>query len=303
MNKEIKRKRINNIGIMLVACLIMAGCSTTVPVDVGLNAQSSYQTDENHMDPPRIMLLIEENSIGSIATDEIEKMAIRQLMAKGIHVIGKDMVKAKNQKDIELLKMHRDQQGAAAIGLQFGADIVISGDAVSKPSNARIGDTKLRTYQATVSLVAIHTDSARAIASASVTETVVDIEDMSGGAKALRASGEKVLGDLIPAIMDRWWKESTDKGKTRSIEITVGGVSQMWMVRAIREKMKKDIDGIDHVTQRDYISGMVTFSIDGSTSSQMIAEELVLNPPEGIQFQILSVHQHQIAIKASAKQE
>ena len=54
------------------------------------------------------------------------------------------MVRSTLARGQQLLQMAGDDRGAAALGLQFGAEVVLVGEAVSKPAATRIADSNLR---------------------------------------------------------------------------------------------------------------------------------------------------------------
>ena len=153
---------------------------------------------------PRVMVIVDEKSLGTIATAEVEAMAIKKLLAMNVPVVDQDMVRANVARSQQMLVAAGDNRGAAALGAQFGADVVLIGEAVAKPSARRIGDTNLRSYQAVATLRAVRTDNSATLAAASEDVTQVGLEDVSGSAKALRGAGEKALDALIPEMLAKW---------------------------------------------------------------------------------------------------
>ena len=115
---------------------------------------------------PRVMVIMDEKSLGTIATAEVEAMAIKKLIALNVPVVDQDMVRANIARSRQMLITAGDNRGAAALGTQFGADIVLIGEAVAKPSARRISDTNLRSYQAVATLRAVRTDNSATLAAA-----------------------------------------------------------------------------------------------------------------------------------------
>lgn len=135
---------------------------------------------------PKVMVVIDEKSLGTIATSEIEALAVKALAEKGIETVDQDMVAANLQRMRQALKQAGDGRGASALGREFGADVVLIGEAVVKPSAKRVADSNLRSYQAAVTLRAVRTDNAANLAAVSEDAAVVALEDVSGSARALR---------------------------------------------------------------------------------------------------------------------
>jgi hypothetical protein len=247
---------------------------------------------------PRVMLLIDEKSLGTIATSEVESMAVKKIRAAKGTVVDQDMVRANVKRNQQLLKSVGDSRGAAAMGQEYGADVIIVGEAVAKPSARRIAESNLRTYEAAVTLRAIRTDTSETIASASESASVFALEDVSGGSKALKTAGGKSIDALLPDMITEWTSIAKSQSKAGSvIVVSVGGVDQMWKLKKIREKLEKT-EGINKVTQRSFASGAVVFEVEASTASEVLAEKIVSNPPDGLKYQSLGVMRAKIELRA-----
>ncbi len=228
-------------------------------------------------------------------------MATRLLLDQQVNVVDQDMVRANLQKTQQALKSAGDNRGAAALGQQFGADIILIGEAVAKPSARRIGDSNLRTYQAVATLRAVRTDNSSTIASASEDASVVGLDDVAGSSKALKAAGQKSLGTLIPTMLKAWTENtgSSAEGKSIPVELTVGGVDQVWKLKALRDRLRGMPDSIETTTQKQYAAGVALFDVKSRVPSEELSEELVLNPPDGLKMQVLEVTPGKINFKVS----
>ncbi|HAL92361.1 MAG TPA: hypothetical protein DCM68_04980 [Verrucomicrobia bacterium] len=247
---------------------------------------------------PRVMLLVDEKSLGTIPTAEVEAMAIQMLLAENVQVVDQDMVQSNLAKGQEVLKMAGDNRGAAALGLQFGADVVIIGEVVAKPSARRISDSNLRTYQAAATLRAIRTDNSATIASSSEDASVIGLDDVVGSAKAIKTAGKKSLDTLIPGLLDAWTRSGGKQGvRLNHVTVTVGGVDQMWKLKAIREQLVSLDKQTVNVVQRNYTSGMAIFELDSLVPIEELSETIVLKPPQDIKFQVLEVGAGNIHLK------
>ena len=183
---------------------------------------------------------------------------------------------------------------ATALGLEFGSDVVLVGEAVAKPSARRIADSNLRSYEAVVTLRAVRTDNAETIASVSEVGTVVGLDDVSGGSKALKAAGQKSLDSIIPALVAKWGAAATGP---KSITLTVGGVDQAWKLKAVRESLRAK-DTLNNVTQLSYTAGAAVFELESKEPAETLSEALVLAPPAGLKFQVLGVSPAAIQLRA-----
>lgn len=251
---------------------------------------------------PRVMIIVDEKSLGTIATAEVEAMAIKKLIALNIPVVDQDMVRANIARSQQMLLAAGDNRGAAALGTQFGADIVLIGEAVAKPSARRIADTNLRSFQAVATLRAVRTDNSATLAAASEDVTQVGLEDVSGSAKALRGAGEKALDALIPEMLAKWTPGSGQAigAFPHRVELTVGGMDQLWKLKALRDSLRSRTAEVRSVAQRSYTAGVAEFSMESSLPPEELAEALVLSPPEGLKLQVLDVGGGRIQARAVA---
>lgn len=248
---------------------------------------------------PHVMLLIDEKSLGTIATSEIEAMAVQMLIDNNLQVVDQDMVRANIKKDQQMLKSVGDNRGAAALGLQYGAEIIIVGEAVAKPSARRIAESNLRTYQAVVTLRAIRTDNSETLGSASETASIVGLEDVGGSSQALKGAGKPALEKLIPAMVAKWEAGGGTEGGN-SISVTIGGIDQAWKLKAVRECLRGMTDVLANVVQRSYTAGMAVFEVESVVPTQQLSEKIVLAAPAGLKFQVLDVGSAKIQIRAVA---
>ena len=291
----------------LVAVLWGTGCSAPPPAPAPRAAPAPATRPEPAPQAqlvlpailPRVMIMVDEQSLGTIATSEVEALASRRLLELGVPVLDQDMVRANLARSQQMLEMSGDARGAAALGTQFGADVVLIGEAVAKPSARRISDTNLRSYQAVVTLRAIRADNATTLAAASEDSTQVGLEDVSGSAAVLRTAAGAALDQVLPAMLNGW--ESGSSGGTavavHRVEMTIGGVDQIWKLRAIRESLRSRPAEMQNIVQRNYSAGMAEFSLESSLPAEELAEELVLSPPDGLQLQVLDIGAGRIQLR------
>ena len=307
----IKSQCVYRIGMFALAVVLsmLAGCA---PVGPPQEQEAAYQPDQaaeqngGQMSAsmlPRVMIMVDEKSLGTIATSEVESMAVQKLLEYNVPVVNQDMVRANIARNKQILQMAGDNRGAASLGLQFGADIVLVGEAVAKPSARRIGDTNLRAYQAAVTIKAVRTDNAATLAAQSETSSQVGLEDVSGSAKVLKTAAEMTLNKLIPDMISKW-TPAVSQGQqayvSHRLEISFGGIDQMWKLRAVRESLKKRSQELSNVVQRSYTAGLAEFSLDSILAPEDLAEQLVLNSPQGMRLQVLDVAPGRIQLRAVA---
>ena len=301
----------NRCLAILPLILFLAGCATPTPPARTPARERPAAAPVAAAKPvaptflPRVMITVDEKSRGTIATAEVEAMAVKKLTAMDIPVVDQDMVRANIARSQQMLVAAGDNRGAAALGTQFGADIVLIGEAVAKPSARRIGDTNLRSYQAVATLRAVRTDNSATLAAASEDVTQVGLEDVSGSAKALRAAGEKALDSLLPDMLGKWTPGNVAGDAANvfphRVEMVVGGVDQMWKLKAIRDCLRGRTQDLRNVAQRSYTAGVAEFSMESALPPEELSEALVLTPPEGLRLQVLEVGGGRIQARAVAQ--
>ncbi|MDD5708134.1 MAG: hypothetical protein PHR35_19625 [Kiritimatiellae bacterium] len=250
---------------------------------------------------PKVMILVDEKSLGTVPTSEIEAMAVGMLAERQVQTVDQDMLRANLKKRQDAMRAAGDGRGAAALGREFGADVVILGEAVAKPSARRIGETNLRSYQAAVTLRAVRTDTAVNLASASEDATVVALDDVGGSAKALKTAGAKRLESLLPAMLAKWSREVPEPvvaADQQSFEVTVGGLDQVWKLKAVRDRLRANVRQATSTTQRSYAQGMAVFQVATPLPAEELAEALVLTPPEGLKMQVVEIAPGSISLRA-----
>ncbi len=252
---------------------------------------------------PRVMVLVDEKSLGTIPTEETAALTAHRLLAAGFTVVNQDMARSNIKREQELRKMAGDARGAAVLGLEFGADVVIMGDAVAKPSARRIAESNLRTYQAVVTLQAIRTDNSAVLATASEDASVIGVDDAAGSSKALKAAAAKSVDALLPAMTAAWQRSGAAASGAfpHRVTLSVGGVDQMWKLKAVREHLRGMNEAARNVTQRSYTAGLAVFDLETAEPPEEFAERLVLAPPAGLKMQVLNLGPGKIDLRAVAQ--
>ena len=249
---------------------------------------------------PKVMVMVDEKALGSISTSEIETMAVKMLSEKGVETGDQSMVQANLERIQKALRGAGDSRAAAVMGREFGADVMLIGEAVAKPNAAKIGDSNLRSYMASASFRAVRVDNSVNIASASETATVVAMDDITGSSKALKAAGEKALKTVVPELVKKWENPTaagTAYEKRREIEITVGGMDQIWKLKETRVRLKNMKKEVESVTQKSYAQGVAIFRVKSFLPAEELAEALVLNPPSDLKVQVVEIHETTLSLR------
>ena len=143
--------------------LIKASVSTKlVKDDLAMLNLLPVTPDLRAMRKPRIMIVIPEQHIGRVVPDPAgETEMIRLFTEKGFTVVDQAQVAKIRASDKLKAALRGDKKAAAAIGKQYGAEVIIVGEAFSETAAPAHG---LSTCRARVEARAIESDTARILA-------------------------------------------------------------------------------------------------------------------------------------------
>jgi len=223
---------------------------------------------------PRFMLMIDEKNMGTYSMGDTERVLIQAIMDRGAEVVDSELIRTTVNRDKALQSMTGSPQAAAALGLQFGADIILVGRAIAKGSADKIENTAFRSYSASISIKAIRTDTAEIICTDASTVAKIHVDDVTGGSLALQAAAQQISASIIPKLLEKY--ASADSGSLKKIQFIVGNVTQIWQVAALKKMLREQINGVGDVVQRSFVSGIAVFEVHFSGSSQKLAESLTL---------------------------
>jgi len=292
-------------GAVLVMMVMVQGCGVTQTAAyrsprIGGDVLLKAAIDGNF---PKTMLLIDEKNMGSIATSEVESMAISRIRDNGGQVVDQDMVRSNLKRDQTMLKRAGDNRGAASLGLQYGADVIIVGEAVAKPSARRIADSNLRSYEAIVTVKAVRTDNSELLSSASESSTIVALEDVSGSSRALKAAAGAAFDKLMPSMVKQYKSQPRAVAggavPKNTIAITVGGLDVYSKAVKVREALKA-IEGVESVLQKNFTAGVAMFDVVAGKAAEDLTEDVVIKAPQGLKYQVLDVAPGKIELRAIA---
>jgi hypothetical protein len=236
---------------------------------------------------PRFMILIDEKNMGTYSMGDAEQVLDQYLIAKGVDVVDAELIKTQVNRDRVLQAMTSGPRAAAALGLSFGADVIIVGRAIAKGSADRVQDTSFRSYQATVSLKAVRTDTAEIMTVDSATAAKIHVDDIQGGSRAIRAATSLIAGRMMPRILSRW--SLAGNSQPHKIRLMIGNVDQVWQVAAVKKLLRKQIQGVDDVVQRSFVSGVAIFDVYWKGACQQLAEALTVASPRYFRIRVVGV--------------
>jgi hypothetical protein len=162
---------------------------------------------------PKVMVIIEEKVAGIFGTTgwetvgQAESTLAEKFLAAGFPVVDPQTVHRNIPRDKALRLLEGDQQAAAVAGLQFGAQVVITGQAISKNAGGRLLGTNMQSIQATVQVRAVRSDDGQVIATRSAQAAQAHIDELQGGVLAIQEASRELAETLVRDVLQSWQGE------------------------------------------------------------------------------------------------
>lgn len=253
---------------------------------------------------PRMMLMIDERNIGQAPgfhyfeadMNTAETSLIEHFMAKGFKFVDRATVMSNLDRQQAAAILEGDVSQAAALGRNVGAEVVLTGKAISKATETTAFDTKVRSQQATVTVRAIRADTGDIIATGSAQGAFPHIDDAVGGAKAIEKACTKLSEELMTEILDRW---QADVSSGTTITLKVRGVDSYDTLNKFKGSLKYYVRGLSSVVQRDWYEGFATLEVVMTGSSEDLAGRLSGKDMDGIKIKVIGMTQNSVTVELS----
>ncbi len=278
----------------------------TVMADVGReNLQRSLEALgllQVLKEKPKVMVIIEERVGGLFGTTawenvgQAESAIMERLMAAGFHVVDPATVRANIPRDKALRLLEGDPKAAATAGLQYGAQVVITGRAFSKNAGGRLLGTQMQSIQATLQARVVRADDGRVISSRSEQGTRAHIDEMQGGALAIKEASEKLSEALVKDILNSWKKEVY--GRSQEITLIISGLISYRHLSAVKAFLENDLQGVKAVNQRNFTQGTAEILLDYAGKTSLIADELANKQFTGFRLEPTNVTSNRLDVRA-----
>jgi hypothetical protein len=239
------------------------------------------------MHKPRTMILVAEQNVGqewyawwwwspgTVRASQSDMGIIDNTLMDKFNEKGFEMIdhQAASQ-EIKVTQAYNVQdlsaQQAKTLGSQASAEVVITGKGLAK-LYGNVGGG-LKSVQADLSLRAVRTDTGQVLATATTHAAAVHISEITAGNDALKKAATEAADQLTTKILAQYSKEA---GSTRSINITVNGLSKTQFVK-FKDVLRNQVRGIKAVNERSFQNGVAKMSADSKSSAQIVSDELSL---------------------------
>lgn len=255
------------------------------------------------IEKPKVMVVIEEKVAGIFGTTgweavgQAESALAAKLMAAGFPVLDAQTVRRNIPRDKALRLLEGDDKAAALAGLQFGAQVVITGTAISKNAGGKLLGTNMQTLQATVQARAVWSDDARVIATQTAHSSKAHIDELQGGVLAIREASEEVADGLTAALLREVAKRELG-GQSQEITVMISGLVSYRHLAFVQQFLEGSVKGVKAVHVRQFAAGSAELGLDYAGKSQVIARDLANQKFTGFRLEPTSVTRNRLDIRA-----
>ena len=245
----------------------------------------------NEMDKPRIIIIVPLVKDGkTLTSSQAENTLAEYFKEKGFDVLDAATVKANIKKDKLRAISEGNDKEAAKLGLQAGAEVIITGQALV--GKAESVQNILFGAKSTVTLRAINTANGRLYAAGSVDGNGVDAVADGAVRKAIETASKKAADSIFWKIVKDW---NNEKLNGATIELVIRGVNYSRLKKAV--KLISKLDGVKSVIKRSFDSPVAVLSVTFMGNGDRLAELLDEKRIGGKKVEINSVSPGKVEIK------
>lgn len=244
---------------------------------------------------PRIMFLVDE-TIQGVKTSELSQTEVifqQIFLDTGFHVVDFATVQQNIAREQQLRAIEGDLATAAALALQFQADVIITAKAMTN-SSGPIANSNLKSLHADMTAKAIWADTGAIISSGAEQAKTAHIDERAGGLTAITEAATALANaTLKPNILERWRQ---DIYAATQVRLTISHISFPQLTR-VKRLLENEIRGVQRVSQREFLSGVAKLDVEIQNTAEFLAEELSIREFEGLSFEITGMSANTIDIK------
>jgi hypothetical protein len=224
---------------------------------------AAFQILIESMDKPKVMIVINESNIDNDDPGNASaENAITSILKDpyGFEIVDQKLVSTIKSNKQRMASLAGNDVEAAAVGTQFGAEVLITGTAISRRADALSKDLGgMISVQADVTIKAISCATGRVIASASEHAAKVHVSPQTAGTQAIAAAADKCTKKMLDALIKDWQNQANNG---MPINITVNNVPTFRVKNNVIQTLK-GISGISGVYERSWNaqSGLLTVDI------------------------------------------
>ena len=209
------------------------------------------------------------------------------------HQVKKGEIKMGKAMTIEAL----DDSTIQKIGSLTDAEIVIYGKALAKQQGSLRG-SQMNSANANISLRAVRTDTGQTIASGSLNEAAVHIDNVTAGNEALKKASTKLAEELIGKITKAWSQEVQG---AQLVNLQIKGFKSYSDFAKFKKSLSNDFREVKAVYQRQVTDTTAEVDVDLQGAAQDLADALSTHKYDGLKVTVDKLSSNQIFLTVSGK--
>ncbi|MCR4438826.1 MAG: flagellar assembly protein T N-terminal domain-containing protein [bacterium] len=230
------------------------------------------------MGNPRVMVIIDEQNIGDptghfrwfdVNMTAAETAIMQKFVDSDFPVVDPGTVRENIKREQVMAALQGDDKAAAAIGLSFGAEIVITGKAVATVASG-FNMAGMKSCQANITARVVEADVGRVLATASEHAAYPHIDEVTGGTMAIQKAANKFAEGLIAKILAKWRDKYYNVGE---VKIVLRGLESMAQLSDFVTTAKFYLRGVKNIYQRNYGGGSAELDVKISGNATQLARE------------------------------
>jgi hypothetical protein len=226
---------------------------------------------------PRVMVMIQEKNIDYIhwhfqtkTINSAEAIILKALELKGFKLINLNLMLPRLTAEDEKDFYGDDAKKIAQLGKSFGADVVITGKAISRSvvTLELKGDSV--SAVAMVTLKAIRTLDGLQLASTSTSASASDISESEAGSLAITNASEEAILNMTSEIMEQW---AEGLEPVMDITLYVSGLKSIESLVQFKNEFLNSVPGVKTFEKRTFSGGAAAYDIQSTTDvAKMVAD-------------------------------
>ncbi len=243
---------------------------------------------------PRVFFLVAEQQVDEVAyqywwrsgktlyTPEAAAGSIIQaFLDRGFNVMDHRAIPPEYVDTLEFDRAILTDAEVVGMGTHFQAGMVVAGTAVVTEIPNRMGET-IRTFNATITIRAIMTDTGETIATLQVSAVATHSDPGMGSRMALSDAGRQAGMELASRIQSQW---KTAAKPEAEITITLRGVDLLSNLIVFRSALK-EIPGVSRHQSMEMAPKQAVLSVTYAGTPRELADAVLVRPFDGFGLNI-----------------
>ena len=260
----------------------------------------------NKMGNPRVMFMINEQNIGDtrnryqyLAVDMniTENTLLDKFIENGFECVDPATVRQNLQQDQAMAVLQGNTKMAAAIAKKLGAEVVITGKTVATVATGfNLGGMK--SCQANITARVIKADIATIIATGTAKAAYPHIDEVTGGTEAIKKATNKLSGELLNKITQKWKDEFY---KATTVKLVVHGVKSFTQVNDFKNTVKYLVRGVKDIYNRNIAGTMAELDVKLTGNANQLARELEKKDLDKFEVKIIGLTMNKVTLQLNEK--